>query len=416
MSNKEESRLSRRHFVGSATAATLAAGVTASSYGRVIGSNERISLGLIGCGSRGNAHLRDCLRFGDVANSEMAAVCDIWRARCEKARDTVYEETNKKPRVIYNYEDVISRKDIDAVVIASADHQHPYMLKEAAELKKDVYVEKPLSLKFKPLLNAVKAVKANKVIVQNGTQLRSMSSFTGCRELFQSGQLGDAVKFEQGRNEYRGYWYSRLAEVREEDTDWKAFQMHEKKRPWNPRVYSGWYGHLPYSNGALGGLMSHFIDLVHYITGATAPKAVVAIGGKYLLNDDFTVPDTVQAVFEYPGFSVSYHTDMGNGGANYFRGVGTKGLLDMVNWGSPIVTGEGCRNPDALPTERVPVTPVERDHHMLDWLKCIRSRKEPNAGIEAGYSQSLAAIMADMALIKKRRMVYNPEKKKISAG
>ncbi len=82
MSTHKESRLSRRHFVGSATAATLAAGVTASSYGRVIGSNERISLGIIGCGSRGNAHLRDCLRFGDIANSEITAVCDIWRARC----------------------------------------------------------------------------------------------------------------------------------------------------------------------------------------------------------------------------------------------------------------------------------------------------------------------------------------------
>ncbi len=411
MSSKQ---IGRRSFLSRTASVAAITPLAASSYARVIGSNDRISVGIIGCGSRGNALLRDFSNNAQEGNAEIVAVCDIWNQRREETRERVGEQQKGRiPRAIISYPELLGCEEIDAVIIATIDHQHPVMLKDAAEQKKDVYVEKPLSIEWKYLKQAFKAVQDNNIVVQNGTQLRSWPSFNGCREFVQSGALGKILRCEQARSSYRPYWHSYKGYLEEKDTDWKAFLMHAPKRPWDADVYTAWMGYRPFSNGALGGMMSHFIDLVHFITGAQAPHSAVAGGGIYVWKDARTVPDAIQATMEYPEeFQVSYCSNYGSGGANYFRIIGTKGVMDLNDWNQPVVSGEGSEDPDRI-AEKQNIEPIPRDPHMLNWLKCIRSRKQPNAGIDAGFSHAVAAIMSDEAFLTGRRMIYDPERRKI---
>jgi len=164
---------------------------------------------------------------------------------------------------------------VDAVTIASCDHQHTTHLEAAARAGKDAYCEKPLGKELRKLQSACDAVKEAKITVQVGTQLRSFPSFTGCRELYKTGILGTVGRIEQCRNGEQPYWYSYIKDVKQEDVDWKEFLMDCPMRPFDPVVYSGWYGYREFSDGPVPGLGSHFIDLVHYITGARFPTSCV---------------------------------------------------------------------------------------------------------------------------------------------
>jgi len=308
--------------------------------------------------------------------------------------------------------------DIDAVMIASCDHQHTTHLKAVAEAKKDVYCEKPLGRDLERLKEACDAVRANRVVCQIGTQLRSYPSFTGCRKLFRTGVLGSVSRVEQRRNGTKPYWYSRLADAEEKDVDWKEFLMDLPMRPFNAVQFTGWYGFRDFSDGPVPGFASHFIDLMNYITGSKLPKYAVGQHGVFTWKDKygFTCPDQVQASWIYPeGFLVSYSTNFGNGGGSCFRIYGTKGLLDMIDWKNPVYSGEGACVESTI-KKKAPVEAVSRPDHFLDWLLCLRSRKTPNASIEAGWRHAVAVIMAVKASDTGRRYFYDPEKREIRAG
>jgi predicted dehydrogenase len=412
-----ENITSRREFLKSASVGVAAVAVTASSYGRIIGANDRISIGVIGCGSRGlDAHMPGVNTYAKEQNIEITAVCDTWRLRREMAAAKTKEWYGREARQFVSYRDLVSLKDLDAVMIASCDHQHTTHLQAAAEAKKDVYCEKPLAMDFDRLKSACDAVKANKVICQIGTQLRSLPSMTGCRELYKTGILGKVSRIEQCRNGEQPYWYGYLKDVKKEDVDWQEFLMDRPMRPFNADQYSGWYGFRDFSGGPVPGFGSHYIDLVHYITGAQFPTSAVCLGGTYTWKDEhgFTCPDHVQALWTYPeGFLVSYSTNFGNGGSNTFRLLGDQGTLDLVNWTSPVLTAEGGSKNKGVIRGKKAVDDVPRPDHFLDWLQCLRSRQTPNASIDAGYQHAVACIMAMRAFDTGRRQVYDADKRKI---
>jgi len=394
--------------------------MSAASYARIVGANDRISIAMIGCGDRGaGAHMPGVHRYDKEQNVEFTAVCDPWKIPREKAAAMCKDWYGRKPRQFVSYRDVMARDDIDAVMIASCDHQHTTHLEAAAKAKKDIYIEKPLAMDFNKLKAAYDAVKANNVVVQVGTQLRSMPSMTGCRELYKTGILGVVGRIEQCRNGARPYWHSRLKEVKEEDVDWKEFLMDVPMRPFDPNHYSGWYGYREFSDGPVPGLGSHFIDLVHYITGAKFPTSAICMGGTYTWNDEykFTCPDHVQAQWIYPeGFMVSYSTNFGNGSGNSFKIFGNEGVMDLVEWSAPTLSAEGVGAPSGKIPEKRPVEEVETPDHMLNWLQCLRTRETPNASIDAGYQHAVAVIMAMMAYDSGRRQIYDAEKRKIREG
>lgn len=410
---------SRRNFIK--TSAATAFAMTAASYGRIVGANDRLRIGLIGCGDRGrNAHMPGIHAHVQAMNFEVVAVSDPWRIAREQAAAKALEWYGKQPRQFVSHNDLLAIDDLDAVMVASADHQHTRQLIDIAAAKKDVYIEKPLSMDFEELKRAVDAVKAAGIVVQIGTQLRSFPTFTGCREVYRSGLLGKVSRIEQCRNAAQPYWYGYLKhDVKPEDVDWKEFEGNRPHKPFSPVRFSGWYGYRDYSDGPLCGLGSHFVDLVHYITGATFPTSCVCMGGTYTWKDEnnFDCPDHVEAVWEYPeGFLVHYSTNFGNGSGNTFKIFGDVGVMDMVNWHKPILTAEGgSRNKGAIRGQNE-VQEVPRPDHFLDWLQCVRSRGTPNASIDAGYQHAVACLMGVRAMDTGKRMIYDQARREIREG
>ncbi|MCC6856989.1 MAG: Gfo/Idh/MocA family oxidoreductase [Bryobacterales bacterium] len=409
------STFNRREFMGRSLAG---ASIAASSYQRILGANDRLSVGIIGCGGRGL--LREVLQFTKETNAQVTAVCDTWRQQREKASEQVRQADGNTPEQLIRYQDLLGLKGIDAVVIGTPDHQHCTMLAAAARAGKDAYCEKPLAMNLKELNEAVDAVKKNNRVVQIGTQVRSWAPSVAGRAFVQSGGLGRIFKIEQSRNGARPYWYGYGERaVTEADVDWKGFLMNQKDRPFHAKQYAGWYGFREFSRGPQTNLFVHFIDLVHYVTGAQFPRSVVAAGGKFRFQgDEYTNPDSVEIALEYPeGFLVRYCSTFGTSANSFLKFIGTKGVMDASAWNKPwVLSGEGSTEPDRLGPGAV-VPPAEGPHHMKNFLDCVRSRQTATiAPIEAGYSHSIATIMADEAFITGRRMVFDPARKSIHAG
>jgi predicted dehydrogenase len=402
--------LSRRGFI--------AASATALSYGRILGANERLNIAIIGCGRRGL--LKEVLDFRAGTNCQVAAVCDTWTQPRDAAVAAVREATGVAPEQFVRYQDVLALKNVDAVVIGTPDHQHSTQLTAAARAGKDAYVEKPLAMDMKELILAVDTVKKASRIVQCGTQIRSYPHSVAARQFVASGGLGKILKVEQSRNGYKPYWHPYgERELREKDVDWKGFLMHRKYRPFDKDQYAAWYGYRDFSRGPHANLMVHFIDLVHFVTGASVPRRVVTLGGIYRWKDSRNVPDSVEILLEYPeGFLVRYNTTFGNGANNFLKFIGTRGVIDATrwDWDKPwLLSGEGSGEPDRIkPGEAIPS--LESTPHMKNWLECLRTRQQPNAPIDAGYSHSVAVILADEALVRGRRMVYDAAKRAIHEG
>jgi len=407
----------RREFM------TIAATMSAASYNRVLGANDRVRVANVGCGRRGL--LKELIQIKDDAKLEVAAVCDTWKQKLERASQQVKEAVGKAPFATSRIADVLSRQDIDAVVIGTPDHLHCTQLIEAIRAGKDVYVEKPLAMNMKELVRAYDAVKRSDRIVQVGTQMRSYPQSGGAKSFLASGDLGKVLKVEQARNGYSPYWMSfggdtfAAEKPSESDVDWKAFLGDRKPRPFDPGQYQNWYGYREFSRGPHTNLMVHFIDLVHYVTNVQFPRRVTALGNTYRWKDRYDVPDSVEVAFDYPeGFMVRYCTMFGNGANNYAKWFGTRGTLDAKNlsaretWSA---SGEGSGEQDKIKAT-VELPKVETVPHMQNWIECIRSRKQPIAPIEAGYAHSVAVIMADEALSTGRRMTYDHSRREVLAG
>jgi predicted dehydrogenase len=407
-----------------AAAATVSAlSMTADSYARVAGANDRISIALIGCGERGTAaHFPGIFKHADTQNYEVTAVCDPWRTHREKAAEIVKDKFGREPRGFVSYRDVMALADVDAVMIASPDHHHTTHLRAAADAKKDVYCEKPLAKDFEKLKEAVDAVKRSGVVCQVGTQNRSNPLMVGCQKLYQTGILGTVSRIEQVRNGTEPYWYRYARrEVKAEDVDWKEFQGDAPPQPFHPHKCAGWFGYREFCDGPVPQLGAHFIDIVHFITGATLPSSCVTLGNTYTWKDEyrFTTPDQVQTLWEYPeGFLVSYSSNFGNGSGNFARIFGNQGVLDLASLtAQPSLSADGGGNKNrGVIRGKKDVEPVTGPDHFLNWLQCLRTRKTPVASIDAGYHHAVACLMSVRAMDSGRRVIYDREKREIREG
>ena len=249
-------------------------------------------------------------------NAEYVAVSDPWRVAREKRRDAVQgvvwpgREADGQLSRHLGFERRRTRCSL-----LSPDHHHSTHLEAAAKVKKHAYCEKPLARNMEELCRAVDAVKAAGIVVQIGTQIRSLPTSTACNELWKSGVLGKASRLEQCRNGERPYWYHYMKDIKKEDVDWNEFLGNAPKRPFAPDVYSGWYGYLDYTDGPIANLGCHYIDLYNYITGVQFPTSCVCNGGVFTWKDEhnFTCPDHVEALWVYPEeLMVAYSSNFGN--------------------------------------------------------------------------------------------------------
>lgn len=395
----------------------MGASLTALQCTRVMGANDRIGVAVIGCGMRGL--LGEVLQFSKESNVEVAGVCDIWKQQRETAAEKVKKTGAADPKLFAHIEEALASTEVDAVLISTPDHQHCTQLSAAIRARKDVYVEKPLAMNMKELVAAVDAVKRSDRIVQCGTQVRSWAPSVAARAFVNSGGLGKIFKIEQSRNSFRPYWDGGAArKVAETDTNWKAFLMGRKYRPWDEDQYAGWMAYREFSRGPHTQFMAHFIDLLHFVTGAQYPERTMAMGGTFRWKDSRrTAPDSIEVVLEYKeGFSARYSSSFGTNANSFLKFLGTRGTMDATKWSNPwLLSGDGITDPDRILADaKIPDMPSTP--HMKNWFDCMRSRHQPAAPIETGYGHSVACIMADESFLRGRRMVHDPAKRSIHEG
>jgi predicted dehydrogenase len=393
---------SRREFLGTAAAAAVTLG--SSVTGRILGANDRINLALLGVGQRGL--IREAVQFADESGIRITALCDTWNIKREQGAAYVKEKLGYEPDKMIDYRELFARRDIDAVLIATPDHQHCAMLSAAVDAGKDVYIEKPLAFDFEELTTTVADVKASSQVVQVGTQIRSLPASRGARELYQSGELGKVFKIEQSRNAKVPFWHQKARpNLKESDVDWKKFLFNRKDRPFDPDVYSAWMGYREFCLGVHTQLMVHFIDTVHYITGAKYPEKVTALAGTFVYKDQRTCADSMEIIMDYPenGFLVRYGTFFGSNDGNFFRFFGENGTLNASRWSwdEPFSIEEK----DGKVTGAAPLG--SSTHHMKNFFDCIKSRQKPSADIDSGFGHAVASLMAEKSMVEGRTVSFS---------
>jgi predicted dehydrogenase len=410
-------RISRRTFVmaGAAGAAGMLAAKPARLLGKTVGANDRINVGIIGCGGRGRgALMAEIIKLAKSQNVRITAVCDVWQPALRFAEQTVAKEFGTKPFATTNFEDVLAREDVDAVTIATPDHAHSPILAAACKAGKDAYCEKPMTVRLEDAKDAMRAAREHKRVVQIGTQRRSDGWQKAWAGFFQAGRLGKVTKVEIGYHDQKPRWRRPYSDVNEKDVDWKRYLMYLPDRPFDPKRFRRWHLYKDYTLGPVSLLGSHYIDIVIWYLGAKCPTSGVQLGGAYIWGDDGREhPDTCDSLWEYPeGFLLLYTNHFGNsyndGGIMICGTSGTYVNGQVLPDGAP----DGKKNfPKPFRVEKGP-----DENHMQNWLECIRTRKDPNAPVEAGYYHSVATVLAAESLYRGRRMIYDSQTMTVKEG
>ena len=373
---------------------------------RARSANDRIQIGVIGAGGRGSELMRQVAQ-AKGANAVITAICDVYRPNREKAVQFVEKTWGIKPRQTVDYKELLSWRDVDAVLIAAPDFTHSIMLKDAVEAGKDAYSEKPMGVDFNEAKAAYLAVRKSDRVVQIGTQRRSDPRLAGAAKLVRSGILGQVTRVEFSVNFQEPRWRRDYTHIRPEDVAWPQFLMHRPSRPFDARRFREWQLFRDYTNGIAGLWMCHFIDLVPWFLDDPYPAGAVANGGVYLWKDGRETSDVFHALLDYPkGFLVSFSMSLTNAAGNRNLWFGTRGTLDAD---AMKITGEGSRMPDRL-TEEIKVPEVPMNSHMENFLECVRTRGTPRADIQAGFSHAVAVCMAGLALDLGKKIRFDGDK------
>ncbi len=442
--------MNRRTFIQ--TSSLAGAGLALGSLGlgalvhaRAPGANDRIRIGLAGFADRARTSLLPALKTHmRELNCELVAVSDIWKRRREEAKAWFHKEFGADVEVYRNNEEMYARAKLDAVIIATADFQHALHCVEAVQAGCDAYVEKPFAETMADARAALKAVRASDRIVQIGSQRRSGASYHAAYDYLKGGRFGDIVAVEMTWNVNQpGRWRrpELVSGLQESDVDWSRFLMNRPKVAFDPRKFVEYRLFWPYSSGIPGQWMCHQIDTIHWFTGLPHPRSVSANGGIYLWKDGRSNFDTLTAVFDYGplddasrGFQAIYSSRFTNsaGGIKeiYYSNGGELNLDKRTVSPTGSLSARYARemgmkpnaiDPLALPGETAsaeantgadPMTSA----HMRNWLECIRSRREPNAPVEAGYQHAIACVMANAAARTGEHVTFDRKTQEVMAG
>ena len=400
----------------------LASAGTALDPGRSAEAHNRVRLGFIGLGNRGDQVLDAFLKHPDA---EVAALCDL----SEGYMDHAAQKAGTSPKRFKDYRQLLEQKDIDAVVIATPDHWHAIQTVQACQAGKDVYVEKPLSLCVAEGRKMVEAARKHNRVCQVGIHRRSVALCQEATAFVRNGGLGKvtAARAFHIQNE----WPNGIGNPPDADPpadfDWEAWLGPAPKRSYNKnRTFYRFRWFYDYSGGQVTNFGVHYIDFIQWALGAEAPLRVMAMGGKPAeMKDNREIPDTLEAVWQYPGGTlVTFSQFNGNAGTWSLPGCelelrGTLGTLYLFGDGYEVV-------PDAISEDEFPArSPLSRSRdsqyrknaqpriqaqkrrgtstadtapHARNFLDCIKSRSQCNCDIEIGHRSTSATLLANIAL------------------
>ena len=420
----------------------------AFSAGAYYRANETVRVACVGYADRFRASLLPCFQASmKDMNFDMVAVADLWRKRLhEHAKPELEQRFGHEIKAYSSDEDLYAHaKDVDAVIIATADFQHAQHATHAVNAGKDAYCEKPMAedmYSANMLFDAVTAKRnagfAPGAVLQIGSQRRSGPAYHAAREYIQSGKFGNISFIDLCWNVNQPRRWRRdeklVASLRKEDIDWNMWLLDRDPDAYafDPRKYLEFRLFWPFSSGIPGQWMCHQIDTVSWFTGLDYPRKAVASGGTYAWNDGRMSFDTFTTVLEYgednkpgKGFQAVFQRRQTNAArGNVEKYYGPNGTIDLIKG---VVTNEGVER--AKPTEEKLTAKYEKAEtaantgadkmtgaHMRNWMECVRARKNPNAPVEAGYWHSVSLIMANAAMRTGLVGTYCPKTRQVYAG
>jgi len=436
--SERKSVLNRRDFMSRAAGVSASLGVAgralaASSQGRILGANDRINLGIIGVGGRG-AYVG--ARFAAIAEKtnacKIVAVCDVWQKRV----------TTNKERFgcdgYLDYREVIGRKDVDGVIIATPDHWHAKMALEALDSGKDVYLEKPMCHTIDEARRLVEKVRATKRVLQVGSQTTSADQWQKAKKVIADGMIGQMI-MSQGsyhRNSTEGEWNWKIDPEAGPNAsgdgyiDWKMWLGPAPNRRWDPDRFFRFRKYWDYSGGVATDLFYHVVAPLNICWSEPQfPYKVTAGGNKYIFTNDREVPDTFHLIGEYAkGHSIVLSSSMAN--SQHIPGLirGHEGTIIMVEHGQferrtefiivrpeTDVIGDAYKAKFGSGEIHIPVDQTDMMiSHVENFLSCMRSRRKPNLDVETGAKAQVLISMAVQAYREGRVLYFDESKWKVS--
>lgn len=380
-------------------------------------ANEIVSLGLIGCGGRMKGALMKGIET--LPGLRVDAVCDVFKPNL----DSIHAQVGGRSRDVLktvDYREILDRKDIDAVVIATPNHWHAPMTIDAVNAGKHVYVEKPLTHKLMEGPKVTKAVKASGLAVQVGAQQRTMPHVVILRDKLMSGELdvGPVHRIDMQWNRNRSPEYGRwnYGGIKPETVDWKRYLGPAKDQPFSAHRMKQWRWIWDFGNGSLGDLMVHWLDCTNYLFDLGMPKRIASLGGNYITKGNWECPDTQKAIFEYPDrdliidFQCTFTNDFEHGSMRILGERGTV-YLDRGKWEYAPQTKEGSNSA----TEHMDIGKSRpglggypgynaEHYHFKDWIEAAKAGRDPVDDVDAGVLSSDVCHHGNVALLE-RRMV-----------
>ena len=434
--------MNRRNFIKAAARSTAGAGLAASALGvpRPVAASDKVRVGVIGTGGEGRNVMSDFLKQPDV---DVVAVCDVYRPNLDQA----LKDTGGKAKDYKDFREVLDRKDIDAVLIASPDHWHALQTVLACQSGKDVYVEKPIANCIEECRRMVEAARKHNRVVQVGTEWRSNAHFQKGVELIHDGLIGK-VSFVRTWNYLNlfpdGYGNYEDSEP-PANLDWDLWLGPAPKAPFNWNRFGvkwqmpgSWVS--PQANWSTfryfwdyaGGWMTdwgiHFINVIHWAMKVDGPHAAVASGGKWYLQDNTETPDTLLVSLEYPGFLATYENRLCNQNSKHaiheyvgndpdllrdwgMQFHGSNGTLTLDQTGvqvNPETRSSGQKQVDRTPAMEMTGFEEVYGPHVRNFVDCIKSRQRPVSDIEIGQRATNSCHLANIAYRTQSRVGWDP--------
>ncbi len=415
------SSLSRRDVVRGVTVAT------ALSYSRILGANDRVRMGYIGLGNRGDQVHEGFLEHGD---QQTVAICDLKTEYLDLAQ----HKSRSNPTRYKDYRALLQDPNVDAVVIATPDHWHALMFVDACHAGKDVYVEKPLSLTVSEGRRMVEVAHQTNRVVQVGIQRRSSKALQEVADFVHSGGIGKVTvaKGYHLQNEAPKGIGNFPPGPPPDAEQWDRWLGPAPDVPYNPnRTFYRFRWFYDYSGGQVTNFGVHYMDMLRWCLSKDSPRAVTAMGGKFAVEDNREIPDTLEALWDFDGAMMVFSQYNANGAPGNPRGGemelrGTKGTIyiEMGKWEVvPEKTTETlvpARTPIDRPYEKaygasktyamagkLVQGKVDNQSHSRNFLDCVKSRAKCNCDIVTGHLSTSATLIANVALRTRSYLEWN---------
>lgn len=380
--------MNRRDFLytGAAAAAVATRSLDARAYAAVDGANDRVGLGVIGCGRRATDV---CHGFVQDERIQIRALADIYDKQIAGFQGR-FKDNVAQAQVSVEYQAMLDRKDIDAVLVATPDHLHVQIAKDTLGANKHTYLEKPTLHRWSERGALIHAAKESKAILQCGMQQRSGAHYKRVKqEVFGAGLLGDIVFVRAVWSNFPWQRRNIPNESKPEELRWDLFLGPAPKVPYETSRYSSWRSYHDYGNGLLADILTHWADVAQWMLDDDQPVSAAALGGDFQLRGDLTNPDTVSAIVRYQNWNLNFESSVlsirDENPSVFFEG--TKGSLNLTRKGYTLTPNDGA------PVEVSSTESLERAH-TGNFIDAIVKGEKTNAPLAAGLAASVPVMIA----------------------